>query len=65
MGGEGAKHKLEPNIRTRGHLEVIISQHCACFEWSKLATWTWKNLQNAKIENFEQVPSYIEFARKS
>jgi hypothetical protein len=50
MGGEGAKHKLEPNIRTRGHLDVIISQHCACFEWSKLATWTWKNLQNAKIE---------------
>ncbi len=50
--------------KDKGHLDVIISQHYAYFEWSKLARWTWQNLQSAEIENFEQVPSYIEFVRK-
>jgi hypothetical protein len=34
-----------------------------CFEWSKLARWTWQNSQSADWE-FWSMPLYIEFASK-
>ncbi len=33
-----------------GVIWAIISQHCVCFEWSKLARWTWQNSQNVDWE---------------
>jgi hypothetical protein len=49
MGGqEGEKGKLEPSVRTRGHLGAIIGLDIsAYFELSKLARWTWQNSQSA------------------
>jgi len=44
---EGAKGKLETSTWMKGHFGAIIHHHCACFEWSKLARWTWQNLQSA------------------
>ncbi len=63
MGRKRVEGKLEPNTTIRGHLGAMIYHHCPCFEWSKLARWTWQNSQSADW-NFDWVPSYIEFASK-
>jgi hypothetical protein len=47
MGGKGLEGKLELNATTRGHLGAMIYHHCAYFEQSKLARWTWQNSQSA------------------